>query len=199
MTPAVAVLVMRRIDMRWGRRGNGSDWRFTLPLVPAAALAMAVAWADVSLADTARTAARTIGNAYAKRGGELWFEGHWGFQYYMEQNGGTIIKFDQHPRRGNNVFEWMVPRPTTNDLLIEPSNDTDVLTKAFINTRFQVPPRLMKTSDRNTFTFMPLPWLTTNLPQLRAGFYSHTYGGQLPFAFGHVLPEVYHVYRFTGP
>jgi hypothetical protein len=49
----------------------------------AAGVSMAVAWADASVADGARSAASEIAGKYAATGKTLWFQGHWGFQYYL--------------------------------------------------------------------------------------------------------------------
>lgn len=47
------------------------------------------------MANTARTAAREIHRLYARKDHLLLFQGHWGFQYYMEQAGAKPINFKQ--------------------------------------------------------------------------------------------------------
>ena len=53
MVPAVGILIMRRIEV-WKTIGERSRARLAWPLVPAAAIALAVAWADYRFANSAR-------------------------------------------------------------------------------------------------------------------------------------------------
>ena len=47
--------------------------------------------ADYRVADSARTAAEQIATQYTPPNHKLWFEGHWGFQYYLEKLGGQPL------------------------------------------------------------------------------------------------------------
>jgi hypothetical protein len=47
-----------------------------------------------------------------------------------------------------------------------------------------------------TVELRPCPWLATMSQAREAGFYAHLWG-RLPFTFGPVPPEVYHVVRLT--
>jgi hypothetical protein len=82
MAPALAIALVRGLDARRVPR----LLRYAV-LVPAAALALGVAWGDASLADAARRAARRIAVDHADDPGTHWFEGHWGFQLYLERAG----------------------------------------------------------------------------------------------------------------
>ena len=62
-----------------------------VPLIPAAVVALLVATADYRQADADRAAARQIADACSDPPGKLWFEGHWGFQYYLQQIGGVAL------------------------------------------------------------------------------------------------------------
>ncbi len=190
LVPAVGILIMRRLDRARGPATRSSERWFALPLLPSVALALAVAYADVSQADTARTAARVIADEYAHPPGKLLFEGRWGFQYYLEQRGGQPVTFALDP--GTSVLGWIRPTPAPGDRLVEPSNNSHVFTRAYRNTPFRMPRERVELA--RTYTFFPCGWLSTTQPALRAGFYSHTFGGELPYAFGRVPPEVYWVY-----
>jgi hypothetical protein len=54
-------------------------------LVPAAVITLLVATANYQQAGTGRTAARDIAAKYKSASQQLCFEGHGGFQYYMER------------------------------------------------------------------------------------------------------------------
>src|SRR5262249_5956454 len=82
--PAVGILIGRRIDDRQ------LAWLNTVPntllkfAVPALLIAMFVAWGDYRLAGSQKRAAMTLADRYLDASDPLWFEGHWGFQYYMQ-------------------------------------------------------------------------------------------------------------------
>lgn len=86
-----SILVMRRLEQRTKDGVTLSPNAFLVPAVAGAALAVWVAAGDYSLAQASRTAARRVCASYANKGPHLWFEGHWGFQYYMEQDGAAAL------------------------------------------------------------------------------------------------------------
>jgi len=97
------------------------------------------------------------------------FQGHWGFQYYMEARGGQAIDFKQR----NNL--------TAGDILITP----------VYHTNLQPIPEGM-TRPLPELAFPVCPFLTTQSRVVGAGFYADVLG-PLPFAVGRVPPEEYHV------
>jgi 4-amino-4-deoxy-L-arabinose transferase-like glycosyltransferase len=170
MIPAIGILLMRRID-RYGAdaaRRTGT-WVVFCPLVPAALLALSVCWADYTWANTARTAAATIHKTFENTDRTVWFQGHWGFQYYMETAGCKAIDFS-HPEIAHA------------DIIIIPSNNTDII---------PLPKEKMYFSS--LFQFTPCQKLATMDPQLGAGFYTDVWG-PLPFAIGPVGTEKYRVF-----
>lgn len=168
MIPAVGILLMRRIERRNVSGGSsGPNWRMGWPLIPAAFLAISVCWADYSYANTGRLAASTITKNYENRSGDLWFQRHWGFQYYMEAAGAKPLDFE------NPVVSKL-------DVIIIPSN----------NTNTKLLPKEVVFRER-VFTFKPCRWLATMDPLLGAGFYADVWG-PLPFIFGAVHPEEYY-------
>ena len=96
IAPAIGILLMRRID----RCGTGlahriRTWRAAWPLAPAAAVALLVCWADYTWANSARSAAATIQETFKDSQHTVWFQGHWGFQYYMEAAGAKALDFER--------------------------------------------------------------------------------------------------------
>lgn len=169
IAPALGILVMRRLETR---SALIKGWRLAIPLVPAVILSLLVAWADYDLAGSARKAASDITARYNAIGRTVWFEGHWGFQYYMEARGakaidlatsvimpGDIIVFPH-----NNVNLWFLPKDKTR--LVE----TVVLDA----------PRLVA-----TMTLGP-----------GAGFYASEWG-PLPYMTGRLNKETYWVMEAT--
>jgi len=134
-----------------------------------------VAWGDCSLAGAGRTGAQLVGAELAGRGVPIWFEGHWGFQYYMERHGGQAVDLE-HPQC----------RP--GDYLVLPSNNSSVVGVP-PGLRWEIVHSLQPPSCR---------WVTTMNRDVRAGFYAD-YMGPLPFVFGDVPPEEYNVLELKPP
>jgi 4-amino-4-deoxy-L-arabinose transferase-like glycosyltransferase len=171
MVPAAGILLVRRIERRLGssvgKRLRLQWW----PLVPTGLLALAVVWADVQLAGTARAAAGEIHDRYKGERGTVWFQGHWGFQYYMESRGGKAIDV-----KGSRL--------APGDLVVIPNNNTNL---------FPIRPEWFLRIARSE---QPgCRWLATMNPVVGAGFYADVWG-PLPFAVGSVPPEYYDVLRF---
>lgn len=203
LAPAAGILLVRQLDRRWTPTPDSPRWWLALPLAPAAALGLAVAWADSTLANSARTAARKIRTEFGAAPSTLWFQGHWGFQYYMEQANptvgppGHILSFRFRPHwAGDRVFDLEESRLQPGDRLVVPSN----------NTYCQLPPTDAGPSVEQ-WQVPSCRWLGTMCKSLRAGFYADNYvasphdpllltvlSGPLPYTFGRVPPDSYQVY-----
>jgi 4-amino-4-deoxy-L-arabinose transferase-like glycosyltransferase len=172
--PAAAILIMRRIDQNQRFPAGAWSWRIGAPLVPAAAIALVVAIADYRQADATRRAAEMV---YSRLGGDaakLWFEGHWGFKYYLQALGGRSLAMDDiHCEPGD-----VVVMPLNNYGLFLLPNDTY--------------------KEIEPIRVEALPWLATMHYLTGAGFYANRIG-PLPFAFGIVPPEDCRVFRVTRP
>ncbi len=171
MIPAVGILLMRRMDMHDDKAVCVTrSWRrLCWPLIPSALVAIMVCRADYTLAGSARTAATTISNKFENSGQTVWFQGHWGFQYYMEQAGckaADVTNLETLP----------------GDIMILPTNNTSV--KALPQG---------KAYQDEILRFTPYRRLATINRQLGAGFYSDVWG-PLPFVAGPVGPEEYYVF-----
>ncbi len=175
MAPAAAILLVRRLEHRAALgAGRVPRWPLVLPLAAGAALALWVAEADRSLAHSARQAATVIHRVFGGGAVPIRFEGHWGFQHYMEA-------------QGARAADWASAPPAPGAFLVVPSNNTNTSlgpAGALVLHRIvEVPsPRLMATMSR----------------EVGAGFYSDVWG-PLPFALGRVPPERYHIFRVTAP
>ena len=131
--------------------------------------ALSVAWGDLKLANTAREAAHRIAARYGGDGRTLWFQGHWGFQYYMQE-------------AGAKAWDVKSSRIEPQDFIVIPSNNTNLY--KIRDHRI----RLIETIKLN-----PSSWIATMSPPLGAGFYWDA-KGPLPFAIGSVPPEEYSVF-----
>lgn len=169
IAPAVAILLLRRLE-RISPPG-GSWLRVGLPLVPALLVTLAVAIADASLANSARTAAREMVSQYAAADRQVWFQGHWGFQYYMQDLGAMPVDFQRSiMRRG--------------DALIVPANAS--------NTTFPPAEAVATTAIHEFPTWR---WFST-MRLGGTGFYAADWG-PLPFGFITNSIERYYVFRLA--
>lgn len=168
LMPAVAILLLRNIETSGVLPRRQLNWS----LGTAAALSLLVSFADYRLAESARTAVHDIAlKVESLPKGAIWFQGHWGFQYYAQENGWR-------------PFDSKQPAVRPGDLIILPFNNTNLVA---------IPP---ETVERLFTLDLPvLPWISTMSQALGAGFYSDQ-RGPLPFAFGRVPVEKYYILRF---
>jgi hypothetical protein len=174
MAPAVAILLARRLQQQaganevnpvMGRHG------ITIALAASGLLALLVALSDFLLAAAVRQCALQTRERCGQVGQTLWFEGHWGFQYYLAELGGQALDL-RHPALRDGDFVAM-PLNNTNLRPLDAPRDA-----FYVNG-----PRFL--ADMNLYT--------------GAGFYSSS-DGPLPFVFGHVPPENVIIYALkSGP
>lgn len=166
MAPAAGILLVRQIEQRGlsFKKSSALFW----PLIPALCVALLVTWADYGLANSARSAVEKIYATYQKDQRTLWFQGHWGFQYYMEFRGAKVAAMSKF-------------LPASGDILIVPENNC-----------FTFPISLMVSVRQTVELFSACPWLTTMNRFRGAGFYFDIWGS-LPFVIGPTLPERYHI------
>jgi len=168
MLPAVSLLLIRRLEARDFFR----EWRSTRlllgPLGVSLLIALLVARADYKLADSARTAASFMTRKLGVPPNAIWFEGHWGFQYYMEKLGAKALDRHDLHLSPNEV----IVVPTRNSYLFPLPED-------------QVEPR-------SEHEFTASKWLA--IMSAGAGYYSDGWG-PLPFVFCPAPAEQYVVFR----
>jgi tetratricopeptide (TPR) repeat protein len=164
LVPAVAILVVRALGSN-PKRGSIS-WMLTAPLSASLLLSLWVTWSDTKLANSAREAAEVIHRATGNRSGNVLFQGHWGFQYYLEAFGARPLDFQQ--------FNF-----SSSDTIVEPYNNNNVA---------PWPPMMIVSNS--LVAINTRQWVTTMHRARAAGFYSSIFG-VLPFAFGPVPEEKY--------
>ena len=172
LTPAAAILLVRRLELARGWTGARSPAVSVLPLCLSALVGFGITWADYQLANSARSAVETLKPELVTGNSPVWFQGHWGFQYYMEIAGAKALDFGRS-------------KLSRGDLLVSPQAGAN----------FDQPGdgvALVRT--------MGLPscrWLTPWNDQAGAGFYSDVFG-PLPYAIMAEQSEEYGIYEVTN-
>ena len=169
MLPAIGILLARRIEQRRALHDMMTARYILLPLTLSLVVSISVVRADYLWADTVRQEAVEISTLYKNDFSTLWFQGHWGFQYYMEMHGGKALD------RKNSLI-------ARGDRVVNPSNNTNVIPLS--EDLFE-----LIHVDRIT----PCSWLSTSNRLTGAGFYSSLYG-PLPFVIDRVPSQEYSVF-----
>jgi 4-amino-4-deoxy-L-arabinose transferase-like glycosyltransferase len=170
MAPAVAILIARRLEQ--SRLELPARIKFSLAAT--AALSLLAAQADFQLANNARKSAEQICAKYAAMTGRLWFEGHWGFQYYMQSFGARPLDVNHAEIQAG-------------DLLVQPGQNSNAL-----------PPDPKIATLLEKFSRPEFTGFATMSLEGGAGFYSQLWG-PLPFAFGCIPPEKVSIYVLKLP
>jgi len=171
MAPAVAILIARRVEPDRSVLPAG----IIFSIVASAVLSLLAAQADFQLASTTRKSAEQICTKYATPSARLWFEGHWGFQYYMQAAGALPLDFT-------------VAELDPADRLIIPVQNSNV-----------PPPLLQKMTVLDIFELPVFPGFATLSSEVGASFYYSAGFGPLPFAFGRIPPEKFYVCTLKKP
>jgi hypothetical protein len=168
--PPAAILLVRRLTAH----GKPIIQLTAASLIAAALLSLAVCWGDYRLAGAGREAAARILSLPRSEGTMIWFQGHWGFQHYMEEGGAK-------------AFDVRASRVGAGDLIVIPNNNDNIV---------GINPQISTYMGR--LEFAASSWVTTTNSPLGAGFYAHIFG-PLPFVFGPVPPECYDVVKVHYP
>jgi len=161
MTPAVAILIVRRMDQICFLDGQGFRGLKVIPLAAGCLLALWVTRADFLFAKATRASAEETYRKHANGGGRFWFQGHWGFQYYMETLGAAAM----------DAEHTLLQR---GDIVATPENNTNFA---------PLGPELVVLRE---IILAKCPrWLTTMKGEVGAGFYASS-RGFLPFALGDI-------------
>jgi hypothetical protein len=170
LIPPAGILLARRCDKIPAARRGRTQVQFACALLLSGLVSLWVASGDAELADSARQAAERIHQRTHGQSGALWFEGHWGFQYYMELLAARPLDLEN-------------PQAQPGDFIAIPTNN--------INLR-PIPPQAIASVD--SFALPLRTGASTICSQLGAGFYSF-YWGPLPYAFGPIPAERYVIVR----
>lgn len=163
IAPAVAILAVRQLERRgWNRE---TFWRWAPgPLAVSTILTLVLCHADYRLAESAKVAAAEI--MQEEHEGTVYFSGHSGFQYYMQELGAESIDIQR-------------ALATKGDRYVLPSNNWNPV---------QIGPHLV--GDHKVFGYATVPYVSTSYYLRHAGFYSDD-AGRLPYCFGPTPREEY--------
>ncbi len=180
LIPAAAILLARRLDLaedasrlrstRWSTKMSAG--RLVAPLALSAMISLSIAWGDMAFANSGRTMASFIHQQSQNQTRTVLFEGHWGFQYYMQLFGARPVQYDKF------AFQ-------SGDLVVTPQNTTST---------FPIPPQFVAAQEILQID----PHTHAATMALGAGFYSSVWG-PLPFSFGRVPSEPYLFVRLKQP
>jgi len=170
MVPAVGILIVRRLEQNALAGRKNSPREAVICLAASALLALLVARADFLLAVAVRQSAQQVCAKYGQKQGALWFQGHWGFQYYMDELGASAMNI------GRSALK-------SGDTLAMPANNTNLL-----------PLNSETVALRETFVIPGPRLLTTGNIRTGAGFFYAPIRLMLPFVFDRVPPESVAVY-----
>ena len=165
MVPATVILLGRRLGTLNSKRIN---WGQALLLSVSGCLSLMLLWSDYDWANSTRDAAIRLGKKYKSQTNNVVFEGHWGFQYYMQQSGGIPMDSES-------------AQIVTSDVILVPPRSSFTLPFA------QDLVRVIETLQAR-----PGRYLATMSRSLGCGFYSDMFG-VLPFAFGQDESDAYYV------
>jgi hypothetical protein len=179
MIPAAGILIARRVQMR--PEAESASQAEVFPVLRNSLLALAVcggisllaADGDTALANSARRAAQLISAKARGQAGTLWFEGHWGFQYYMEREHAQALDLEH-------------PQLQAGDFVAIPENNIQL-----------APIVSQRIASQEEFALPLEGWASTTDPHRGAGFYS-SYWGPLPFILGPPRIENYSLIK-VGP
>jgi Dolichyl-phosphate-mannose-protein mannosyltransferase len=174
MTPAVAILLARCLNRRFPLQDNFSPRRATWVLLAGGLLTLLLAQADFALAAADRRCAIEVHARYGAGKEPLWYDGNWGYQFYMDKLGASGVDVEHPKLKAGDILAL----PLNNSILRSPD------------------PKFSSLQDA---VAMPVgSWLTTSSLTRGAGFYAATIG-PLPFAFCDVPPEYVCIFKMGSP
>ena len=163
MAPALGILIARERASK-----NKSATRF-VPFILSGIMSLVVTYTDYSFANTVREDVSTIVGRYQFSSSSIQFQGHWGFQYYMES-------------LGYKALDIKHPSVSKGDIITYPMNNTNL---------FRLPEPATEFVD--SLTTHSHTWITCMNLRAGAGFYSDSFG-PLPFVVGAIPSERYNIH-----
>lgn len=171
LVPAISILTVRVtnerkpfLTTRW------CLWTVVLPLLLSIGVGTWVASTDLRWAGSQKEAAEIVCRQFTDGKGKILFQGHWGFQYYMEALGAEALDFQK------GIL-------TVHDVMVVPLNNTNVIVPKDKSCLIKV----------GAFEMLPGRWFATMNRHMGAGLHSNIWG-PLPYAWGHVQPDRYLIY-----
>lgn len=167
LVPAAAIIAAKNLELR------GKGWNRAVVIACSSLLvivSLLVTYADYCYANAVRSAARNALQVWAKDGNKLFFQGHWGLQYYLEEGGGTALS-------------QVEPQAKAGDLVVTPS---------FGSNASELNPDCCTAVER--FTVEGIKGFSTFNGGIGAGFHNSLFG-PLPYAFGAVKPDSLYIHK----
>jgi hypothetical protein len=165
MAPALAILLVRRWEERLPRQKDAPLSRragvcLVLAAIAAAVFSLALVKADCNVARVERDVTCGLYKKYERPGRTVWFEGHGGYQFYLE-------------KLGARPLDMARPQIGPEDVVIVPNCAPGVST-----------PNLNVVTVIDAVKYQPNRFYSTSEPSLGAAFYEAV-RGPLPYAAGH--------------
>lgn len=171
MVPVTGIIVMRYWDRIEIKGAIKNQWYIYATIIPTTLVAILVNLADYRWANSSQAAAIKIHNSYKDISAKLWFEGHFGFQYYMQELGGS------------KAIDFEKPDLKIDDIVVIPSNNS-----------YFVPIHKHMALVVDEFRFNTLKYFSTMNIKSGAGFYSSR-SGPLPYSISSDTAEKYFIYK----
>jgi hypothetical protein len=165
--PALGIIIVRRIEKKDRGEKAPAAFSFILPLILSLFIAIAAAQADYRFANSQRDAAYGVHQRFPTKG-TMYFQGHWGFQYYMELLGARPL-------------EYLETKFTKGDVVVVPENNT------FVD-------NLSNDLKINRMNIFAGGWLSTMNKFKETAFHSDSWG-PIPYDFGLTVPETYYLIK----
>jgi Dolichyl-phosphate-mannose-protein mannosyltransferase len=175
LIPATGILLARRFEKLHTDFAPALTRKVALALALSGVVSLWLVKADSDWANSGRQAAEIIHQHTQGETGTVWFQGHWGFQYYMQLMG-------THP------MDFLKTELNRGDMLVVPENNADA---------YNLPEPQFVASSELLQVNLAQPLFTMRWRN-GAGFYSSFYG-PLPFAFGTPEPDRYYLIRLSMP
>lgn len=170
LAPAAAILALRELNgiaTPWPRRWKG----LALPAALGLMLSMLVTAADTQFANADRSMAGELLRDYPQSASQaVWFQGHWGWQYYLEQGAARPLDFRETLLRHS-------------DAVLQPGDNTNV-----------IPLGDQVIQSVETRRSQPFRFAATMSQARGAAFYASKLG-PLPYRLGPAPPQSYLVLR----
>jgi hypothetical protein len=170
LAPAVALLVVRRIEQRKNFCGQDASLLLLAPVAVTAALALILTWADTEFAFGGKGAAQIVARRFEPQRNRVEFQGHWGFQYYMQEFGAQPINSEDLALRSG-------------DIIVVPLGNSYPL---------RLPQNRLKFVERYSVQ-MP-SWISVHNFSCGAGYYSDNWG-PCPYLIGAGRTEDYAIFK----
>jgi 4-amino-4-deoxy-L-arabinose transferase-like glycosyltransferase len=172
LAPAAGIVIARKVNL-WSFSQQRSSWTvLILALILSLGVAISVTVSDYSQANGVRTMVQRI-TTLRPPGSDIWFQGHWGFQYYLEEAGAKAIDYNRSMAKAGDL----IITPSFGSNIIE-LNDADLILL-------------------NIFRTKPFRGVTTLNNFVGAGFYSSRWG-PAPYVFATSEPDVYIIQRIRN-